>query len=85
MADKSIMTVREVAAYLQIGFRSVYRLAQQGDLPGRKVLGKWRFHVKDIDAWVRDVEARAAQRPAGAGPSEPTSTMDVNETDERAE
>jgi excisionase family DNA binding protein len=62
MADKSIITVREVAAYLQIGFRSVYWLAQRGDLPGRKVLGRWRFHVKDIDAWIRDAQPQASQR-----------------------
>lgn len=54
MTASDIMTVREVAAYLQLGYRSVYRLAQRGELPGRKVLGRWRFHVRHIDAWLRD-------------------------------
>lgn len=49
----NVMTIDEVATYLQLGRRSVYRLLKQGDLPGRKVLGRWRFHVQDVDAWVR--------------------------------
>ena len=48
-----VMTIEEVATYLQLGRRSVYRLARRGDLPRKKVLGRWRFHVRDIDDRTR--------------------------------
>jgi excisionase family DNA binding protein len=35
------MTVRDVAAYLSVDEKTIYRLAQQGKLPGFKVAGAW--------------------------------------------
>ena len=32
-----VMSVRELAEYLRISVHTVYRLAEQGKLPGRKV------------------------------------------------
>jgi excisionase family DNA binding protein len=47
-----IMTVREVSDYLRIGESTVYRLANEGKLPGRKIGGAWRFSRKELDRWV---------------------------------
>lgn len=49
---ESAITVRDVAAYLNVTEKTVYRLAQRGDLPGFKVAGAWRFRRRDIDAWI---------------------------------
>jgi excisionase family DNA binding protein len=46
------MTVRDVAGYLNVDEKTVYRLAQRGGLPGFKVAGAWRFRREDIDAWI---------------------------------
>lgn len=46
------MTVRDVAARLNVDEKTIYRLAQKGDLPGFKVSGSWRFQVLDIQAWI---------------------------------
>ena len=46
------MTVREVANYLNVDEKTVYRLAQKGELPGFKVAGTWRFKREDIDQWI---------------------------------
>ena len=46
------MTVREVAAYLNVNEKTVYRLAQRRELPGFKVAGAWRFRPEDIEGWV---------------------------------
>lgn len=51
--QEEVMTVDEVARYLRLGRRVVYRLAQEGVLPGRKIANRWRFHPRDIEAWVR--------------------------------
>lgn len=48
------MTVSEVARYLNVVAKTIYRLAQKGELPGFKVAGVWRFKRDDILRWVED-------------------------------
>ncbi|MEX2375577.1 MAG: helix-turn-helix domain-containing protein [Dehalococcoidia bacterium] len=57
------ITVRDVAAYLNVTEKTVYRLAQRGELPGFKVAGAWRFRRRDIDAWIEE-QKRAANHPS---------------------
>lgn len=45
-------TVRQVAEYLSVNERTVYRMAERGDLPAFKVGDAWRFRREDIDAWI---------------------------------
>ncbi len=52
MSDDQILTVRDVAALLKVGEKTIYMMAQAGDLPGFKVRGQWRFRRSDIDAWI---------------------------------
>lgn len=47
-----IFTLDEVAAYLKVGKRTVYRLAATKKIPAFKVGGMWRFRQADIDAWI---------------------------------
>jgi excisionase family DNA binding protein len=42
--ESDILTVDEAAAFLKIPRSSVYKLAQQGKLPGQKVGRHWRFY-----------------------------------------
>lgn len=56
------MTVHDVALYLKVDEKTVYRLAQRGELPGFKVAGIWRFKRQDIDAWIEQQKERAAER-----------------------
>jgi excisionase family DNA binding protein len=46
------MTVRDVAGFLAVDEKTIYRLAQQGKLPGFKVAGTWRFQLQDIQVWI---------------------------------
>ena len=51
MSDEdAVMTVKEVSAYLRLAESTVYKLAQEGQLPGRKVGGAWRFSRKSIES-----------------------------------
>lgn len=54
------MTIHELAAYLQVSKSSLYKLAQDGKVPGQKVGRHWRFHRGTIDNWL-------AKRADGAG------------------
>ena len=54
MADPEgeILTLEEVAAYLKAGKRTVYRLAQEGNIPAFKLGGSWRFRRTELDRWI---------------------------------
>jgi excisionase family DNA binding protein len=51
-ATTEVMSVRELADFLRLSVHTVYRLAEQGKLPGRKVGKHWRFHRDAITAWL---------------------------------
>lgn len=62
-----IFTLDEVAAYLKVGKRTVYRLAATGRIPGFKVGGGWRFQRQEIDQWIkrRTIEFRGDDNSSG--------------------
>jgi len=49
---REIMTPREAAEYLSVHVRTIYRLAKNGNIPGRKVGGSWRFKKSALDEWL---------------------------------
>ena len=54
MIDKSYLSVEEVAKQFGVNATTVYRLAQQGKIPGFKVGGQWRFSLEMLESWVAD-------------------------------
>ena len=50
--QQAIFTLDELAAYLKVGKRTLYRLAAHGDIPAFKVGGTWRFRQSEIDRWI---------------------------------
>ena len=52
MTFSPAMTVRDVAGFLNVNEKTIYRLAQQRELPGFKVAGAWRFQREDIEEWI---------------------------------
>jgi excisionase family DNA binding protein len=57
-APSPAWTVRQVAEYLSVNERTVYRMAERGDLPGFKVGDTWRFRRADIDAWIEQQQRK---------------------------
>ncbi|MBL9031455.1 MAG: helix-turn-helix domain-containing protein [Phycisphaerae bacterium] len=47
-----VMTISDLAVYLQVSTSSLYKLAQRGKVPGRKVGKHWRFRKVDVDRWL---------------------------------
>jgi len=47
-----ILTVEETARLLKIPRSSVYKLAQEGKIPGQKVGRHWRFHRLTLLKWI---------------------------------
>jgi excisionase family DNA binding protein len=52
MSNEEVLKLKDVAALLKVGEKTVYSMAQAGELPAFKVRGQWRFSRKDIDAWI---------------------------------
>jgi excisionase family DNA binding protein len=51
-SESGILTIKEVAEYLKVTERTVYRLAAAKMIPAFKVGGVWRFRTVDIDGWI---------------------------------
>jgi len=47
-----MLTSREVAAYLGIHEKQVYRLLRQGRLPGTRITGRWVFSRRLVREWI---------------------------------
>lgn len=60
VAIEPAMTVRDIAVVLNVDEKTIYRLAQKGDLPGFKVSGSWRFQRPDLLAWI-DAQKRGVK------------------------
>lgn len=48
-----IMTIDELSEYLKISKSTLYKLAVERKLPGKKIGKRWRFHKNAIDEWLQ--------------------------------
>lgn len=55
--ENDVLTISEVAEYLKVAERTIYRLAAAKKVPAFKVGGAWRFSRADIDAWIKQQSA----------------------------
>ena len=57
-----LMTIDEVASYMQVSRFTVYRLAKERAIPASKVGRQWRFQREEIERWMRDQYPREERR-----------------------
>lgn len=50
--SEQIMTVKDVASYLKLNERTVYRITTAAKIPAFKVGTSWRFKKEEIDIWI---------------------------------
>lgn len=50
---EQLLTLEQVAAYLNVDKFTVYRLLADKDLPAFKVGNQWRFKKKLIENWLQ--------------------------------
>ena len=48
-----ILMIKDVAEYLKVTERTIYRLAAAKKIPAFKVGGSWRFSRADIERWIQ--------------------------------
>ena len=49
---EEILTIRDVAQFLRVTERTIYRLAADAQLPAFKVGGSWRFRKAELIQWI---------------------------------
>jgi excisionase family DNA binding protein len=69
----TLMTVKDVATYLSVTERTVYRLVKDHRLPAYKVGGQWRFKADMIESWMQkdgamEDLAQASEKPQSETP-----------------
>lgn len=47
-----VMTLEELAVYLKLPKSTVYKLVQEGRIPGQKLGKQWRFSKQAIAQWL---------------------------------
>ncbi len=51
MSDE-VLTIKEVAALLKLAEKTVYAMANAGEIPAFKIRGQWRIKRADLDKWL---------------------------------
>lgn len=49
-----ILTIRQLAEYLMVSEKTVYRMLDRNELPAVRVGAQWRFRKHDIDGWLTE-------------------------------
>ncbi|MEK7749892.1 MAG: helix-turn-helix domain-containing protein, partial [Planctomycetota bacterium] len=49
-----IMTIKQVAEYLKVSPRSIYKLVKDGAIPTFGIMNMWRFERSKIDQWINE-------------------------------
>ncbi len=52
VGSSDLMTLEEVANYLRVNEKTIYRLLNEGEIPARKIGHLWRFKSAEIDEWL---------------------------------
>ncbi len=47
-----VLTIKEAAALLKLAEKTVYAMAQAGEIPAFKIRGQWRITRTDFDRWL---------------------------------
>ena len=67
-SEGEILTIKQVADYLKVTERTIYRLAGAKKIPAFKVGGTWRFSKADIDAWIKQQSMEGLDAVRGETP-----------------
>ena len=58
--EERLLTIEELAKYLQVSPKTVYRMIQRREIPCYKVANQWRFKWNVIQEWLENENFQAA-------------------------
>jgi nitrogen PTS system EIIA component len=71
-----ILTIRQLAEYLMVSEKTVYRMLDRSELPAMRVGAQWRFRKQDIDGWLTE-EVRRVEYEGQRGALDPLETSEI--------
>ena len=71
-----ILTIRQLAEYLMVSEKTVYRMLDRNELPAVRVGAQWRFRKQDIDSWLTD-EVRRVEYEGKRGALDAVDTSEI--------
>ena len=57
--EERLLTIEQVAEYLQVSGKTIYRLIHREEIPCYKVANQWRFKWEVIQDWMEGNNFRA--------------------------
>ena len=63
------MTIKQVAAWLQVNRMTVYRLVKRGEIPALRIGRGWRFSLEKLNKWVGRTRSPNRESPPTGGRS----------------
>lgn len=51
---EEILKVEEISRWLRIPKSTIYKLCQEGQIPGKKIGRHWRFNRNEINVWFKN-------------------------------
>jgi len=61
MLNNELMSPQEIAEYLKVDVDSIYKWAQDGTMPARRINTAWLFDRREIDSWIAQGGSSFAQ------------------------
>ncbi len=62
MSD-TVLTIRDVARLLKLTTKTVYAMANAGELPAFRVRGQWRILAADFERWLLERAREQVRAP----------------------
>ncbi|HEX9074887.1 MAG TPA: helix-turn-helix domain-containing protein, partial [Anaerolineae bacterium] len=56
-----LLTTKQLMDLLHLDRTTIYRMLNDGRLPGVRVGGQWRFSRQTIDGWLKDQKPSVAE------------------------
>jgi excisionase family DNA binding protein len=56
--SKQVMTVKDVAEYLDVHPMTIYKYVQEGNIPAFKIGASWRIRRDSIKKWIQENEQK---------------------------
>ena len=72
----TVMTLEEVAAFLQVHASTIYRLLKKHRIPAFKLGSDWRFSQDSIERWIAARESEYLVADSAQAPADNESQLD---------
>ena len=59
---KQVMTIKDVAEYLDVHPMTIYKYVKEGNIPAFKIGTSWRIRRESIKKWIEENEGKNEEK-----------------------